>query len=461
MRRYTLFITLAAVLSVLAAVSPQQPVLASSYSASVPPDFVLIDSAPGVDLYRKDYSGGTPDFVLVIDLAKGAGVQFLHGAADGTGAGSGAFGGSNPGFTRQSLQQMWDGFSTSHSDAVCVANGTFFDTGADPSRLALPLKVDGQIRSEGFWRDEYSDQKRMLEIWPNHARITDLTSEALTASSAPNILGGLSEDASQDSSALIGRTFAGIDDGDGDGIGETILIFTSKTTRTADAAGVLHSFGADDVIMLDGGDSAQLLCNDQPQVYSDRPIPQAIGVTAGEQAAYAMRVKKQSDWEIVVEGKTLDIELILTNTGTETWRAGEVSLVNQRNPWGAGDTLSLPADVPPDGTVNLGWTTPIFEKTGVFLSQWNIVRGTQKFNDQPITINVIVIPPELEDKKVELEEQICEWARQQVDDMEQRIMDWIQAQVRKGLEQICPFGAALPGVVIIGEVWKAHRRKRK
>jgi len=461
MRRYTLFITLAAVISILAAASIQQLAQASSNPASVPLDFVLIDSSPGVDLYRKDYTGGTPDFVLVVDLAKGAGIELLHGTADGTGAGSGAFGGSNPGFTRQSLQQMWDSFKTANSDAVCVANGTFFNGSGDPAAMALPLKVDGQILSEGFWRDEYSDKKRMLEIWPDHIRITSLTSDALASSSAPNILGGLAEDASQDSAALIGRTFAGIDDVDRDGIAETVLIFSSKTTTTADAAGVLHSFGADDVIMFDSGDSAQLMCNNQPQVYADRTLPQAIGVTAGEQAAYAMRVKKQSDWTIVVEGKTLDIELVLTNTGTEIWRSGEVTLVNQRNPWGAGDTLSLPADVPPDGSVTLGWTTPIFEKTGVFLSQWNIVRGSQIFNDQPIAINVIVIPPELEDKKVELEEQIREWARQQVDDMEQLIMDWIQAQVRKGLEQICPFAAALPGVVVIGEIWKSHRRKRK
>lgn len=461
MKRSSLFILLAVIFSLLAVTAHNQPVLADAPDGSIPPDFVLIDSTPGVDLYRKDYSGGTPDFVLVIDLAKGAGLQLLHGPADGTGAGTGAFGGSNPGFTRQSLQQMWDSFSAANSDAVCVVNGTIFDAGTDPSKMALPLKVNGQIISEGSWRDEYSGQKRMLEIWPDRVRISNLSAEALAASDAPDILSGLSEDANRDSSALIGRTFIGIDDADDNGTTETVLIFSSKTTRTADAAGVLRHFGADDVIMLDNGDSAQMMCNNQPQVYSSRAIPQAVGVTSGKQAAYAMRVKKQTDWAIVVVDKTLDMELVLTNTGTETWRAGEVKLVNQRNPWGAGETLSLPADVPPDGSVTLGWTTPPFEKSGVFLSQWDIVRGSTRFNDKPININVIVIPPELEDKKVELEEQIREWAQQQVDDMEQRIMDWIQAQVRKGIEQICPFGAALPGVVVVGEVWKSRRRKKK
>lgn len=461
MKRSRLLIPLAVVFALLAISVQNQPVQADAPDGSVPPDFVLIDNAPGVDLYRKDYSGGTPDFVLVIDLTKGVGLQLLHGPLDGAGAGSGAFGGSNPGFSRQSLQQMWDSFSAANSDAVCVVNGTIFDAADDPARLALPLKVNGQIISEGSWRDEYSGQKRMLEIWPDRVRISNLSAEALAASDAPDILSGLSEDANRDSSALIGRTFIGIDDADENGTAETVLVFSSKTTRTADAAGVLRHFGADDVIMLDNGDSSQMMCNNQPQVYSSRAIPQAVGVISGKQAAYAMRVKKQTDWAIVVVDKALDIELVLTNTGTETWRAGEVKLVNQRNPWGAGETLSLPADIPPDGSVTLGWTTPPFEKSGVFLSQWDIVRGSTRFNDKPININVIVIPPELEDKKVELEEQIREWAQQQVDDMEQRIMDWIQAQVRKGIEQICPFGAALPGVVVAGEVWKSRRRKKK
>ncbi len=432
---------------------------AGAAPATPPPDFVLMNSAPGVDLYRKDYTGGTPDYVLVVDLSKEAGVHLLHGNVMDAGAGAGAYGGNNPTLSRQSLQQFWDPFAAAVPDAFCVINGAFFATDADPAALAFPLKVDGQILSEGYGRDDFPDQKRMLELWSDQARITTLSGEALAASDAPDILAGLSEDANKDSSSLIGRTFAGVDDADGNGSLETVLFISSKTSRAAEAAGVLRSFGADDVIMLDGGDSAQMMCDNQPQVYSGRPIPQAVGITAGKQAAYSMKVLRQTDWAVVVEGKTLDIELTLTNTGSEPWRMGEVALLNQRNDWGAGERLGLPVDVAPGANVTFGWTTPPFEKTGVFISQWQLARGTQIFSDKPILINVIAIPPELEDKKAELESKIREWARQQVDDMEQMIMDWIQAQVRRGLEQVCPFGAALPGVVIAGEVWKARRKK--
>jgi methanogenic corrinoid protein MtbC1 len=74
---------------------------------------------------------------------------------------------------------------------------------------------------------------------------------------------------------------------------------------------------------------------------------------------------------------------------------------------------------------------------------------------------VIVIPPELESKKAELEAKIREWAQQQTEDIEQMIMEWIQSQVRKGIQTICPLSAALPGVVIATGVWQSLRKRRK
>jgi len=342
-----------------------------------------------------------------------------------------------------------------------VINGAAFSVDSDPAALGNPLKVDGQILTQGSGQGEFSGQQRMLELWSDYARISPLTVDVFTASAAPNILGGLAEDADSNAAALIGRTLVGLADGDGNGSQETLLFISTKTSRSAEAAGVLRSFGAEDVMMLDGGDSAQMMCHNQPAVYSDRTIPQAIGITAGKQAAYAMKVVRQTDWAIVVKGKTQDIELTLTNSGSETWHPGEVLLRNQRNPWGAGDTLVLSADVPPGGKVSFGWTTPSFDKIGVYMSQWEMVRGSQPFSEKPILINVIVIPPELESKKAELEAKIREWAQQQVDDLEKRIMDWIQAQVRQGIRTICPLSTGLPGVVIAGGLWNGFRRRRK
>ena len=55
---------------------------ASSSDQDIPPDFKLVTSGVGVQLFRKDYSGGNPDFVQVIDLTKGARIALLHGDID-------------------------------------------------------------------------------------------------------------------------------------------------------------------------------------------------------------------------------------------------------------------------------------------------------------------------------------------------------------------------------------------
>ncbi len=145
MNKKWIFIITAVVVALSAAAAPRRPVLAETVPVTVPPDFTLVDNAPGVDLYRKDYTGGTPDFVLVIDLSKGAGVQLLFGSTDGSGSGSGAYGGDNPAFSRQSLQQFWDSFAAANSDAVCVVNGGSFDPNTDPA-AGLALKA-GQLVS--------------------------------------------------------------------------------------------------------------------------------------------------------------------------------------------------------------------------------------------------------------------------------------------------------------------------
>jgi len=44
---------------------------------------------------------------------------------------------------------------------------------------------------------------------------------------------------------------------------------------------VLREFGADQVMMLDGGGSTQLTCDGQNYIASERLVPQALGIVAG------------------------------------------------------------------------------------------------------------------------------------------------------------------------------------
>ena len=96
-----------------------------------------------------------------------------------------------------------------------------------------------------------------------------------------DIIAGLTEDARKSPTKYVGRTFVGVDDRNQDGRFETVLIFSTKSARQKDAVGVLREFGADKVMMLDGGGSAQLYCQNTSYVSSDRPLPQVMAIFEG------------------------------------------------------------------------------------------------------------------------------------------------------------------------------------
>jgi hypothetical protein len=247
----------------------------------IPPGFDKITSVYGAELFRKDYQNGTPDFVQVADLSLGAEIKLLHGPIQEQRPGHGAYGGDDPRLLSRSLKQYWNDFASTYANPFCVVNGQFFYMPESPTRLPFPLKVDGQIVSDGFGKDQFPGQKLMLELWPGRADIVPLSNEALYGSTAPDIVAGLAEDARKAIDKRVGRTFVGLADKDGDRELETVLIFTTRTARQVDATEVLRDFGAQKVMMLDGGGSTQMICLDKPYISSERLIPQALGVQGG------------------------------------------------------------------------------------------------------------------------------------------------------------------------------------
>ncbi len=253
---------------------------AQAPAPAVPEGFYPIAEAPGISMYQKDYSGGSPDYVQVIDLSQGARIVLMHGDVREDRPGQGSYGGPDARLQSRSLAKYWEQLTGSSPDAFCVTNGQFFYMPESPTRLPFPLKVDGQIVTDGYGLKEFPDQKLILQLWDDHARITELTVESLYLSDAPDIVAGLTETASKRIDRYVARTFVGVDDRDLDGFAETVLVFNSSLSRQSDAAGVLESFGADRVMMLDGGGSTQLRCGDKSYIYSERLIPQAIGIIA-------------------------------------------------------------------------------------------------------------------------------------------------------------------------------------
>lgn len=438
----------------------------------VPAGFYPLASATGVELYRKDYAGGNPDYVQMVDLSRGGKVSLRHAGINDPGAGGGAYGGANPTFNRDILVDAWDVFRTQDADAFCITNGGFFSTDVNPTPLAFPLKVDGVIVSDGYAGNEYPDQKLMLEVWDDHVDIRPISLEALYTSQAPSILGGLSEDADKSPEDYIGRTFAGVLDSDRNGIFESLLIFNSQTTRQADAARVLRNFGAEKVIMLDGGSSTQLVCQGTSYIGSMRAVPQFLAVSSQPSSPFAVEVKEKPLFPVLVEGENLQVEVKLRNSGYEIWRAAEVQLVNVKNPLGAEERQWLPADVLPGDTVQLTWMTQTFTRWGVHTSQWILSRGGERFAGEDVTFTVIVIPKELEDQRRDLEAKISQWAEDQMNDLEGLIREWISQQGRNLGEKIADWAseriqevfdkacASVAGVIPLGLIVIAARRRR-
>lgn len=246
----------------------------------VPPGFRAIDSAPGVTLYRKDYQDGTPDFVQVAHLNQGAAVEVLHGEITARRPDRGMFGGPDPRLRSRSLADYWQEIKSQFRSAFCVTNGQFFYMVEYPTRLPYPLKKDGVIVADGYDQKHHLDQRVMLELWSDRADIQPLSGEALHASTAPDIIGGLTEEANKRAKYRVGRTFMGVADYNGDGAYESVLLFTTTSARQSDAAEVLRDFGAAKVMMLDGGGSTQLMCGKKAYIESERLIPQAVAVIA-------------------------------------------------------------------------------------------------------------------------------------------------------------------------------------
>lgn len=430
-KRFSLLI-LNILVAVLLAGGMIVPARAESFS-SPPPGFHLVNSTYGVALYQKDYPNGTPDYVQVVDLSEGASIELMHGEIEGAGEGRGVFGGVNPKMAYRTLQSYWNSFSAENPEAFCVTNGQFFYMPETPTKLSLPLKKDGTMVTEGYAANEFSGQTLMLEIWPDRADIRPLSKEALYSSDAPNIIGGLTEEAPKRVKRFVPRTFVGVDDRDGNGQFETLLIFNTRSARQADAADVLQSFGSDKVMMLDGGGSTQLICQGDPVIYSERWIPQAIGVSGAVLPPYQVRRASAPGWSVLIEGESASTEIELVNSGSESWEPDQTNLIywisaldGSMGPSGeqiiplAGSIANkgvLPVKLPLEGT-----------NRGAFSIQWQLIHGDERFPAEPLNENFLVLPEALAEKRVDLETQLRQWQADNNPNIPVLIENWVNRQ---------------------------------
>jgi hypothetical protein len=240
------------------------------------PGFREVSSAPGVTLFQKG-----KDYVHIVSPRRDGGVRLLYGAvSEGT---------EDTQFARKDIREWWQTWSQAEPQAFSLMNSQFFNA-SDPTKAALAFstKADGVVY-EGYGdKREFLGGKMLLRIGAKHTIVQPYNDNprSLDRFPEPDIIVGLRADIDKQSARRLGRTFiAGMPQGN-------LLIFTSPKATQQYAERILVSFGADwdNVLMLDGGGSTQLVHKGKVLVPSHkpgkdvvhRPLPQALGIVAGK-----------------------------------------------------------------------------------------------------------------------------------------------------------------------------------
>ncbi len=359
-----------------------------------PPGFSLMYQQYGVEVYRKDYLNGNPDFVQVVHLNLRAKVRFYHAAIVQPRVDKGVYGGADPRFESRLLDQFWHEVSKSEPNLFCMTNGAFFYMAEYPTRLAFPLKIDGQYVTDGFGYKTYEGEKLMLEIWSDRAEISPFSPERFYASSAPHIIVGLSETANKRAKYAVGRTFLGIVDENLDGVNETILIFNTLTATQQAAAEVLRTFGATAVIMLDGGGSTQLICAGEHLISSERHIPQVIGVIAGGLPPISAEWLDLPEVFHVTAGGLLKVEGRLHNNGVLAWMPNKTRLAMAKSHWAGQRWYDFAQTVAPGESLPFSFTItpPALPGEHMLRLDWFFEYNGERFWLEPMRLRVFVQP---------------------------------------------------------------------
>ena len=399
--------------------------------AGLPGGFYLLDAAPAIQLYRKDYANGTPDFVQVIDLSQGARLVLMHGEITEPRPNKGVYGGADPRMTSLAIQTYWQQMRAAAPEAFCVTNGTFFYMPEYPTRLAFPLKVNGQIITDGWGIDTYIGEKQLLELWPERAAISEMNAENLNNSVAPDIVGGLTEEANKRAKRAVGRTFFGIDDRDGDGQYETLLTLNTSTAVQTGAAQVLRDFGADQVIMLDGGGSTQLLCRSGWHIRSDRPIPQAIAIYSAAPPPVAAKLLNQPGWQVLAPGEGYPIELKLQNTGIVSWTAATTRLALDLGTAGGFIELKPEGETLPGQTAVFRTTAPPPSQPGVIEQpvRWSIAYAGKTYPGESLQLQVVALPLALAGQREALQVELRTWMKDHPAETAARAQAWLDERL--------------------------------
>lgn len=268
---------------------------------TIPVGFNLINSWNGtgsggtgtaVRVYRKDFAGGQPDFVTVVDLRYAtirSTIGSLGGASPCSSASTRVLCTTTSGACTASSH--WNAASGVASGLRVLMNGTFFGPGS-PAGLAFGLRQNGTIITYGYGVESNAMDCATASEFPGNTftlRFNNGTDNAAASNYSfaqfsdpafPDIIGGLNPTCCKSPTSFIPRTMAGVRDDNGDGTAETVFFYNSAFARLSDGDGALRAFGATSTIQFDGGSSTGLIVGGSMLIANTRLVPHAIGIYA-------------------------------------------------------------------------------------------------------------------------------------------------------------------------------------
>jgi hypothetical protein len=232
-----------------------------------------IETAPGIKLWRKTKNvNGVSEYIQEIDLSAGATIAFLTGSnptATGTTP--------RPPIRNEYFSTFWSMYQT-NPKLFSITNGTFAEQGSagTSSQVSFAIKNGYTIRTCGYDNNN-GLAKRILRIFNSYATITafnpcptaDLRAWQCNAfepvrdaigTTVPTALVGFDPavNANGRMDQPIGRTYVGIKDKNGDGLKETVLIYTCSNATQSQAYQALLNVGASKIIMYDGSGATNM-----------------------------------------------------------------------------------------------------------------------------------------------------------------------------------------------------------
>jgi Phosphodiester glycosidase len=158
-----------------------------------------------------------------------------------------------------------------------MINGTFFQEYDKPTGIAFGLKQNKQLITYGYGLNEFPTQT-VTVAWSQGRIAIEPYSRRTFDGVMPNVVGALAATAGKNANKPLPRTFIGTKDIREDSAYKTALFFSSQGATQSEAEQTLKEFGAEQVAMLDGGQSTGLMVNGKIIMQPKTKIPQTIGV---------------------------------------------------------------------------------------------------------------------------------------------------------------------------------------